>query len=147
MAPSLLEAASHWLPGVQVLAVDQLGEDAEQESHGAGDVHHDRHGDGGLLFQLPHLLCILRIYTQHSKCCHAKDEDGEVEKVDEKELVTSHLDVCGDDPTGVLLFVLLGRRTRCCYREDTRDEAMGQLWSEPPCPELLVDVRLCKEDD
>ena len=44
------------------------------------------------------------------------------------------------------LVVLLGLRARSCDREDCRDEAVGQLRSKSPPPELLVHAGLCQED-
>ena len=117
-AASRLNPASDQLPRVEELPEDQLVEDAEQESRGAGGVHHDLHGDRGRLLQLYHLLSVFRIDTQHSKTYHAEDKDDQMEKVDEEQLVSGHLDLCSDKARGVFLFVVhLGLRTRCCYWE------------------------------
>ena len=76
--------------------VDQLGEGAEEESNRADDVHHGRHGDCRMVLQFLHPLGVLRISAQKSESYHAEDEDGEVEEVDEEELVPGHLVVCSD---------------------------------------------------
>ena len=58
---------------------------------------------------------VFRIVAQNNKTDYPEDEDDQVEKVDEEQLVSCHFDPC-------ILFLLvayLGLRTRCCYWEDT----------------------------
>ena len=91
-----INPASNLPPWVEVLVVDQLGEGAEEESNRAGDVHHGSHGHCRMVLQFLHPLGVLRISAQKSESYHADDEDGEVEEVNEEELIPGHLDVCSD---------------------------------------------------